>query len=39
MAAGSHLMKYTLCSFQEFEIIINELASRLAHSAPPGSIC
>lgn len=36
--AGSHLMKYMLYSFLEFEIIINEVLSRLAHFQAPGSI-
>lgn len=37
--AGSHLMKYMPYSFLEFEIIINEVLSSLAHFQAPGSIC
>lgn len=32
-------MKYVPYSFLEFEIIINEVLSSLAHFQAPGSIC
>lgn len=39
IVAGSHLMKYMAYSFLEFEIIINEVLSSLAHFQAAGSIC